>query len=194
MATTSTPTSELEAVNVMLQTIGESPVSSLEISGLADVAIAKQVLSEVSREVQSSGWHFNSEYDYPLAPSVDGYLLPPTNTMRVDTTKEYNHFDVTMRGTRLYDRENRTYVFTDTLKVNLILLLDFSELPEAARYYITLRAARKFQKRVLGSETLDAYTKEDEFAALVTLKEAEGDTGDYNMLNGSYSVAMILDR
>lgn len=192
--TTLVPTTELEAVNIMLATIGEAPVSSLEVSGLTDVAIAKQVLSEVSRAVQTKGWHFNSEVEYPLVPNSDGFIVPPTNTLRVDTNKFYCDYDVVQRGNRLYDRGNRTYVFPETLKVDLILLLAFEEIPEAVRYYITIRAARLFQRRILGAEYTERYTEADEMAALVTMQEAEGDTGDANVLTGSYSVAMILER
>jgi hypothetical protein len=189
-----TPTTELDAVNTMLTTIGESPVSSLEVSGLTDVAIAKSVLREISRVVQSKGWHFNSEKDYPLSPTVDGYLIPPSNTIRIDTTKYHLDRDVIMRGSKMYDKDTRTYVFTDTLEFDLIVFLDFEELPEAARHYITIRASRVFQRRVLGSEAVEAFTQDEEAHALAAMMEAEGDTGDANMLNGSYSVAYILER
>ena len=57
------PTSmtELEAVNVLLTTIGEAPVNTLTGNQVTDVTIANQVLTEVSREVQAQGWHFNTE-------------------------------------------------------------------------------------------------------------------------------------
>ncbi|OAM53359.1 hypothetical protein A7981_05680 [Methylovorus sp. MM2] len=178
----------------MLDCIGESPVSSLDGTGLADVASAKRILRETSREVQNRGWDFNSEKNYPLPLSVDGFIYTPTNTLRIDTTKEFQDVDVVHRGSRLYDRGNRTYVFTKTIKVDLLLGLPFEELPEAARHYITIRSARKFVDRDMPSEAGHVYTQKDEDLALVTLKEAEGDTGDYNMFNGSNSVARILER
>jgi hypothetical protein len=57
------PTSmtELEAVNVLLTTIGEAPVNTLTGNQVTDVTVAKQVLLEISREIQSQGWHFNTE-------------------------------------------------------------------------------------------------------------------------------------
>ena len=188
------PTTELDAVNVMLSTIGEAPVSSLEVSGLTDVAIAKTILNETSKAVQSRGWHFNSEINYELSPTVDGHLLPPTNTLRIDPTKLFGQYDVTHRGTKLYNREKHTYVFTDPIKFDLILMLAFDEMPEAARYYITIRASRIFQRRMLGAETLEQFTAEEEGRALVVVQEAEGDTGDHNVLSGSHSVAGILGR
>lgn len=189
-----TPTTELDAVNTMLTTIGESPVSTLEVSGLTDVAIAKQVLRETSRVVQSKGWHFNTEINYPLSPNDDGYLVPPPNTIRIDTNNKYLDRDVVMRGTKLYDRENHTYVFDAALEVDLIVFLDFTELPEAARHYITVRSARVFQRRVLGSDAIESFTQDEEAHALAALAEAEGDTGDVNVLNSSYTAASILER
>jgi hypothetical protein len=192
--TSSTPTTELEAVNILLGTIGEAPVNTLESTGLVDVAAAKQLLAEVSREIQTKGWDFNSETDYPLPRAEDGTITVPTNTLRVDTTRAFKQYKVVQRGTRLYDKAKHSYVFDKTLMAEIIFLLPFTELPEAARYYITIRAARRFQDRYLPSTLEHSFTEADEMAAMTTFKEAEGDTGDYNMFNGSYSVASILER
>lgn len=178
-----------------MRVIGESPVSTLENTDLADVADAIATLLETSREVQTRGWDFNLEKNYSLPRDDLNQIVVPLNTLRVDVTKLDKHtYDVVQRGQRLYDRKNHTYSFDKTLKVDLIVLLDFEELPEAARHYITIRAARKFNDRQLTDQATHIYTQADEDVALATLKEAEGDTGDYNMFNGSYSVASILER
>ena len=52
-------TSELEAINTMLGVIGESPINDLSAVNQTDVILAKDILTEVSREVQSQGWYFN---------------------------------------------------------------------------------------------------------------------------------------
>ena len=51
-----TPTTELEAVNIMLSTIGEAPVNNLD-SGLVDAETAETILKNVSRDVQLSLIH-----------------------------------------------------------------------------------------------------------------------------------------
>ena len=63
---TTTVTSKLEAINVMLTAIGESPVNTITSSTTTDVSIAIQILDNVSREVQSVGWHFNTDTNYKL--------------------------------------------------------------------------------------------------------------------------------
>lgn len=195
MPTAVTPTTELEAVNLMLDAIGESPINSLGNSAVVDAVKAQAVLSEVSRAVQQKGWHFNTEKEYELVPTVfDKEIQLPGNCLRVDTVGPDKWIDVVQRGTRLYDRRKHTYKFEKSLKVDMVVLLPFEELPEAARYYIAVRAARVFQARTVGSESLYQFTAQDEQLALVDLKKAEGVTADHNMFTGSWSVAKMLQR
>ena len=56
---------KLEAVNIMLSCIGESPVNSL-VSGLADAEAAELILNRVSKESQTEGWHFNTRIKYNI--------------------------------------------------------------------------------------------------------------------------------
>ena len=186
------PTTELEAINTMLSTIGESPVNTVEDTGNVDVVIARQILQTVSREVQARGWHFNTEINYTITPDSDGYLVLPKTVLKVDTVYPDSSKDVVVRGSRLYDREKHTYVFTDAVKVDMTILLTFDELPEVARNYVTIRASRIFQERVVGSDTLQAFNSQDEARAMVSLMEYEADTADLNILSGNYSVYRIL--
>ena len=186
------PTTELEAINTMLSTIGESPVNTVEDTGNVDVVIARQILQSVSREVQARGWHFNTEKNYTITPDSAGYLVLPNTVLKADTIYPDNSKDVVVRGSKLYDRENHTYVFTDAVKVDMTVLLTFDELPEVARNYVTIRASRIFQERVVGSDTLQAFNSQDEARAMVSLMEYEADTADLNILSGNYSVYRIL--
>ena len=186
------PTTELEAINTMLSTIGESPVNTVEDTGNVDVVIARQILQSVSREVQARGWHFNTEKNYTITPDSEGYLVLPNTVLKVDTVYPDCSKDVVVRGSRLYDREKHTYVFTDAVKVDMTILLTFDELPEVARNYATIRASRIFQERVVGSDTLHAFNSQDEARAMVSLMEYEADTADLNILSGNYSVYRII--
>lgn len=190
--TTPQTMTELEAVNLMLSVIGEAPVNQIEGAATADVIQATSILNEVSRQVQSMGWHFNTEKNYPLVPDIDGHIALAANMVRVDADNE-PEVDVVQRGTRLYNRKKHTFKFERTLKAEVVFLLDFTELPQVARQYIVIRAARIFQDRMVGADSIHAYTAEDEQKALSDLKEAEGDTGDHNIFN-SYDAARPLRR
>jgi len=83
-------TTELESVNTMLSTIGEPPVNSLTGQQTADAAIAKNILDEVSRDVQTAGWHFNTQYGVTLSPSSDGTISIGSDIVRVDVDNRVN--------------------------------------------------------------------------------------------------------
>lgn len=192
-----TLTSELEAINTMLDAAGESPVSTLETSGLADVAEAKAVLDETSRLIQEKGWSFNKEVDWTLVPDVDGLINLPTNTLKFDvdeTSSASNQADTVQRGLKLYDRKNHTYNFTEKIKGTIVILLPWDELPQAARHYFMVRSARIYQTRALGAESQYKFSESEEFAALTAFKHAHNTQADKNMFVGSWSVANILDR
>lgn len=189
------PTSKLEAVNVMLSRIGESPVNTLT-SGLEDAELAETILNNSSREVQSKGWVFNTDIDYSLTPdATTKYINLPSNTLKVDTrdTIRQSSTDVVERGRRLYDRATHTYEFSDPVKVDIVTQLEFEDLPETARRYIMLKAARIFQDSVLGSESLHRFQQEDEERAWIELQDYQADTGDFNIFD-SYDVAETILR
>lgn len=178
----------------MLDAAGESPVSSLINSGLADVAEASKLLDEMSRSVQSPGWVFNTEYEYPLVRDVSNNLPLPVNTLGIYADGSYTEGDIVQRGLRVYDRKNHTYIFTKNITSTIVFLLGWDDLPQTARQYIMVKAARAHQARVLGSESLHKFTADEEMELLIAFKNAEGDSGLWNILNGNMSVANILDR
>jgi hypothetical protein len=188
-----TPTTRLEAVNAILASIGQAPVSTLEVPGFADVAIAKDTLDRVSRSVQKRGWHFNTEDDFTLVRSVDNKIPVPPNALAVDPMRS-ERTDAVQRGGFMYDREKHTFVFSEDLDCRIVFYLEYEELPEAAREFIMIAAARIFQKNGFGSTTLDGFTAEDEGRAWVDLLTDEAERADLNMFTGSWSVASALHR
>ena len=188
-----TVTSKLEAINVMLTSIGESPVNTITSSTTTDVSIAVQILDNVSREIQSVGWHFNTDVNYKLTKNTSNEIVLPSNCLRVDNTHQDADLDLVERNRKLWDRENHTYTITQDVKVNITWLLEFTEIPETARRYITIRAARIFQDRMLASETLHKFHQVDEIQALAALKEHEGDTRDHSIFD-NYSTYRVIDR
>tara|TARA_R110002153_G_scaffold188816_1_gene341697 strand:- start:365 stop:958 length:594 start_codon:yes stop_codon:yes gene_type:complete len=188
MTTPSTMT-ELEAVNVLLTTIGEQPVNTLIGNQVTDVKIAEQIINEVSREVQSQGWHFNTEDRVPLAPDNNNEINIPATAARIDLEDT----NVTVRGGKLYNLTDRTYTFDTTAYAVIVYYQDFLELPDPAKRYITVRASRIYSDRMINSETMHKLLSRDEQKALTDLKEFEGDTGDFNMMD-SYSVSRVMNR
>lgn len=188
------PTTELEAINLMLAAIGESPVNTVEDNGVVDAVMARQRLRATSRSVQAKGWHWNTDIGLVLARSYpDGEVAVPANTLKVDTVGPSKGIDVVLRGKRLYDRRRHTFQFDTSLTVNLVSLLPFEELPETARQYITVSAVRQYQESRVGSEALSRFNQRDELLAWADLLNEEGENADYNLLEEHY-VGGALDR
>jgi hypothetical protein len=193
--TLQTPLTELEAVNVMLGALGEAPINSLGDGVSSDVTTALSLLRDTSKAVQTSGWLFNTERDYPLVPDIDGKINLAANIAQVDQDEDHDSgdYDLVQRGTVLYDRKHHTDVFTDTVRAEVVLLLPFDETPPIFRRYVTIKAARIFQQRIVGSETLAGFELRDEAEAKIAFEDAEGETNDYTIFD-NYTVARSLDR
>ena len=187
-------TTKLEAINIMLSAVGESPVSALDGSN-ADAVVAENILDEVNKDVQSRAWHFNTEYDVVLTPDAEtNQITLPTNASRVDLEDvNAGTKDVVERGRKLYDKKAHSYTFTESVKATVAYLFEFVDLPENARRYIAIRAARIFQDRMVGSPDHHTFNLRDELTALSDLKEYEGDTGDHTIFD-NYDVFRIVDR
>jgi hypothetical protein len=193
------PLTELEAVNEILSVLGEAPVSALgdpENPVIAEVSAALNALHMVSRSLQNQGYSFNTEHDYTLSPDGDGFIQLPLNVIRADVDPWGPDciMDVVVRGGRLYNRTDHTFVFTDPIQASLVLLLEFDELPEAARQYIMIKAARKLQDKTLGSRDLHVYTTQDELEAKLDFLSAEADDADFNILFKDPDNFRIIDR
>lgn len=182
------PTTEIEAVNIMLATIGEAPINSFDDVN-ADVAIARNTLSEVSKAIQLEGWQWNTEDNYTLRPdnNTKKIKLSP-NIVRVHFP-DPNAEEFVIRGSYVYDRMRHTNVFDPdfSIDVTITLILPFDELPESARRYTTIRAARVFQERVVGSGTLHDFTFQDEMRARTNMLAEERRADRPNVLRGTLS-------
>ena len=197
-------TSELDAVNTILSTIGEPPINSLTGQQNQDAAIARNILSEISREVQSQGWHFNTLYNISLSPDSNKHIILSNEVVRVDndtsvprdgsvsTVNESR--SVIQRGNKLFDKTNNTFEFSTSIRLTLVYLYPFEELPEPARRYVNIKAARVFQDRLVGSQKGNMFTMQDEMKALSILKEYEGDTADHSIFDNKDVVSIVNRR
>ena len=185
-------TTKLDAVNTMLSAIGEAPVNSLS-SGLVEAEIAETILNTVDREVQSEGWHFNTEYKRSFAQDTNGEIPLGNDVLRADAHLDANSKDLVQRGLRMYDRKNHTFAIKEAVKLDVVVQLDFEDMPEVAKRYVTLKATRIFQDRVVGSNTLHDFQERDEQMALMQLKEFDARTDDNNIFD-NYDVFKVIDR
>ena len=187
-------TTELESVNIMLAAIGESPINSLSGTLPVDARLAQSTLKEVNKDVQSEGWSFNTEIDVTFTRDATTKLISlPTNILRIDPNiHQHPSIDAIQRGLKLYDRLNNKYEFDEDLICTVVYFRDFDEIPEPARRYITIKAARVFVDRLVSDDGLRSYTQQDETRARAILMETDLSNADHNVLRGDPSLTSVF--
>ena len=183
---TTVPVNELEAVNMLLAAVGEAAVSSLETATTVDVTQAKNLLSNINREVQQKGWHFNTEWDVVLSLDSDSRIPLGTTVLSIYSPTKMT----TIRGREgspfLYDLDNNTFTWTASINDAVtITLLDFEDIPQTARQYITTKAARIFQEEIIGQVSAEAVNRQEEVEAYADLLDDEGERSVYNVGYGT---------
>ena len=191
---TTAPTSELESINIMLAAIGEAPVNSLTGTVPVDVRLAQSTLTETNKEVQSEGWSFNTEIDVTLVRDASKQVALSTDVLRIDPNiHQHTDVDAIQRGLKLYDRLNNKYEFEEDLICTVVYFRTFVEIPEPARRYITIKAARIFVDRLVSDDGLRTYTQQDETRARAILMETDLSNADHNLLRGDPSLTSVFD-
>jgi hypothetical protein len=186
-----TASTELEAVNFLLLSIGEQPINDLYVTGVSEVSIARSLIHQVSRQVQANGMSFNQEASYRLPLSTENEIIVPSNTLKVDASDTSR--DIVIRGDRLYDKEKHTFTFEESIDVDIVFFLTFEDLPQTVRDFIITKSARLFQSKIVGSQALYAFSEQDEQLTYITMIRAENDSQDLNMLNNA-SIKKALRR
>jgi hypothetical protein len=180
-------TSLLDAVNVLLECVGEQPVNTLDLEQIMDARIAERTLLEFHKEGQVKGWSWNTEHCYPFTKDSNGEIHIPANVVQfsIDPYLYANRY--VLRGSRLYDTTNRSYVMetvVENVEADVIWLMSWSETPEAYNRWITIRSARVFVARVLGDDAQYKYTAADERDAQAVLERTEQQQEHPNFLTG----------
>ena len=171
---------------MLLAAIGEAAVSSLETATTVEVTQAKNLLSNINREVQQKGWHFNTEWDVILTRDSDNRIPLGTSVLSVYVENKLT----TIRGITgqmyLYDLDNNTFTWTSNLtNAVTITLLDFQNTPQTLRQYVTAKAARIFQEEVIGQTSAEQINRLEESEAYADLLDDEAERAGYNVGYGT---------
>ena len=142
MSTTTTATTLQESVNIILANQGESPVNSIVGTVPQQVSLALNTLEEVSSDVQGKGWWYNQSSSYGGAGGVANGTFAVTNDITIFASNPSN------AGSW------------------------HAAIPEQARRYITIRAARIMQSRMISSEELQKFSYQEELVSLAILQQA----------------------
>ena len=172
--------SQTVSSRILTQSIATSRIES---QTNPDVAIALNTLREVSREVQSEGWSFNKESDYPITPDSSNEVVIANNILQIDLNKSYTQNmgrDSINREGKLYDKITHSFVWTDaTLYVDIIWYFDWPSIPTIIQSFIIARAAAIVSSRIIGDPNQYQILIQKEAFAKSTALEYECNQGDY---------------
>ena len=175
---------ELPAVNEILASVGQAPVTTLDQTN-PDVAIAYDTLINTSREVQSEGWLFNTEEYYPMTPDANGEIVIANNILQIDLHDEKdNSYETVRRSGKLYEKINHTYDWTtltgwDTVRCDIVWLFDWVDLPRPIQDYIVAKAAAIVSTRIVGDPQQFRILQAKELDNRAKALEYECNQGDY---------------
>ena len=181
---------ELSAVNSILGAIGQSPITQLKdtttgslISTNPEISFIYNILTEVNKDVQNEGWHFNTEEHVKVSPdATTKYITLPTNTLRYDIHDGLvsKVTDVVTRYGRLYDLVNHTDEFDADIYVDIVSLYDFTDIPNCFQRYITYRAAVRAATQLVSNPQLVKLLQLDEAKSRASCIEYDCDKGDHS--------------
>ena len=170
---TTTATQELPAINQILSSCGQAPVTTLDTIN-PDVAIAYDTLLQVSREVQAEGWTFNKEYHIEFTPDTDDFIQIANNVLQIKLTDNAanREHDGIRRSGKLYDRQHHTFKWTNsTVECDVVWEFDWVDLPQPVQDFITARAATLVSQRIVGdTEQYQMLQQQEAFARAMALE------------------------
>ena len=168
--------SRLPAVNLILASCGQAPVTTLLDQTNPEVTIVNDTLSQVSKEVQSEGWAFNTEEHSHLTPDGNDHILILDNYLQVrlntQTVANINVEAVVRRDEtdglkKLYNKTDHKFEWTATEVIcDIIYEYEWRDLPPPVQNYVTSRAAAITSSKIIGDPTQyqmlqqqEAYTR-----------------------------------
>ena len=171
---------ELQAINQVLASVGQAPVTNLEQTN-PDVAIVINTLDQVSREVQAEGWTCNQESYLPFARNADNKIPVAANMIRLDLSdnlKNKSH-DSVQRDGFLYDRRDHTYEWDYNPECDVTWELMWDDLPMPIRDYVTSRAAVMVSQRLIGDPAQYQALQQQEIYTRANAIEYDTEQGEY---------------
>jgi hypothetical protein len=203
---------KLQAVNQMLRSINEQPVSQLA-SGEIDAERAEDILDETSRRIQAVGWHANTRRNVSVTPNASDQFVVGQNVLSIDsvnprgrrmsTTPTHSGFvNIAIRRSAddtkwlLYDVDNDSETITDLTEItcDIIEFLTYANLPTPLQIYIYKAAAHEFQKTSVASQVLYQFTLEDVEVAAAEAMQDDWKNDDANVLKDRRSAWEITYR
>ena len=180
---------ELSAVNAILGSIGQSPISGLDFAN-PEISFIYNLLKESNQDVQNEGWTFNLEYHIKETVGADNKIIIESDVIRIDNEDAWDRTRDFVRKKdadgiwKLYDRVNHTMEFPDDdyFYVNKVRLLLFEDIPTVFQRYIIYKASGRAAVQLVSNAQLQQSLATFEAQARAACMEYECNQGDHNFM------------
>ena len=184
---------ELSAVNSILGAIGQAPITQLKdpttgaiTNANPEIQFIYNLLKDASVDVQSEGWHFNTENHVEFqVDSTTNKVAIPANVVRLDLHDNWRSrtYNFVRRGGFLYDKQTHTDQFPDVEKfiLDVTRIYEFEDLPPVFRRHITYRASRMAATQLVANPQLVQLLQTQEGLSRASLLEYECNQGNHSM-------------
>lgn len=173
---------ELQAINQILSTTGDAPVSSVT-STYEQAVVARRILLEISRQKQAKGYWFNEIDEQLIIQDSNGYVNLPSDVIRVDVPRDSGY--LVQRGLRIFNKRTNSYVIGEDVYMNLVTELTWDLLPQSFRQVVVAYASLRYNAEYFGSPELNQTIQNDIFAKELELQKEDIDNRDLNMLRST---------
>ena len=179
---------ELSAVNAILGSIGQSPVSGIDFTN-PEISFIYNILKEVNQDVQNEGWTFNLEYHIKENVNTsDNKIIISSDVIRIDMEDGFDRTRDFVRRKdsdgiwKMYDRVNHTFEFPDDdyFHVNVVRLLNFEDIPSVFQRYIVYKACGRAAVQLVSNANLQQMLSTYELQARAACMEYECNQGDHS--------------
>lgn len=256
---------KLEAVNEMLEWVGQDPVTAITVSGNDETNQCETTLDRENRRIQTEGWYVNTLQDVELSPPevqiagaagtgiftfnetvtqatsgaiglfryiesgfiylqyVSGtfvntktltgasstatwigttYTAQTTGKLAISTdvlaitpsAKAGEWAKIAQRGTFIYDLENVTFIFSDSVHTKVVGLLAFTDLPQSLASYVAKAAASKYRLWKMKGSPPDQERVAELIKAKVKAEQDDQDLRKSNIFNEAGAQAVLGNR
>ena len=188
MSTPIATDTELSAVNSILGSIGQSPITQLKdttgalISTNPEISFIHNLLVETTKDVLNEGWHFNTEYGIKISPDANKQISIPSSYLRYDVHDGQTSrlLDVVKRGDKLNDKVKHTFEFTNDVLVDATYLYNFEDLPSAFQRYVIAKASTRAATQLVGDQNLAKLLQNQEAITRAIVMEYDTQQGDHS--------------
>lgn len=188
----------LDAVNEILEVVGEPAVKELDPGGTSSEAQAEAILTRINQRVQEEGWAANTLPEKTFSPDTSQEIaLPDVLSVRPVLTgygPQPRRTDperrIAIRDGKLYDLLENKSTFDEDVTLEVVEQVSFTELPPKLAALIVKAAAVKFQRFKKRGQIDDAFAREELHQARVAALQEDGDLRQVNLLKTPEALAV----